>query len=100
MKIDLSQREIAILDDALVAWQTQPQSEGFSASLMTAIFKGLAKRDGAELEPPDEPKLAMKEAMAESKTRERQALLLRAKLSQASALSSEHEVEVSAPPTP
>lgn len=94
MQIELNQKEIEMLDDALVTWQKQPTTDGFGKAIFSTMIRGLAKREGEEsaLSPEDDPKAIHAQAELESKGRERKVLLLRAKLAQASAVASEHEV--------
>jgi hypothetical protein len=95
MNIDLSQHELDLLDEALIAWQSAPSSEGSSQALMGAILGGITREDdspSARANAFAETKALMEKARQESKSRERTALLLRAKLAQASARASEHEI--------
>jgi hypothetical protein len=85
MQVELTEFEIDLLDKALVAWQGEPQREGFAGNLMGAMLRGLTGKtnpEAAEAMARD-AKLEKEKAEQEGRMRERQAVLLRAKLEQA-----------------
>lgn len=83
MTVELSSSEIDLLDEALKAWEKQPISEGFGTAMLRAVVGPKeSRRETMEAE--------IAEVEKDSKARERRALLLRAKLMQASARESEH----------
>lgn len=85
MQIELTEFEIDLLDKALVAWQGEPQREGFVGSLMGAMLRGFTGKtnpEAAEAMARD-AKLEREKSEQEGRMRERQAVLLRAKLEQA-----------------
>ena len=89
MKIDLSTVEVKLIDRALRVWE----SEASTSALMEAMIAML-------LCPPDQKAkekaridAEMKTAAAEGEHRRRTTTLLRAKMYQAQAQNSEHEVE-------
>lgn len=98
MKIDLSRKEIEIINDALLAWQTQPISEGLNSSIMGAVLSR-GSDDSVKTDFRKEAFSEVTKAQQESRRREREAVLLRAKLIQTENASSEHE-ESSRPATP
>ena len=95
MILDLSNHEIELIDSALKVWSQQPMADGMSSSLIGAMFRGPnhdRERLGAEI------KAEIAEAKSETQQRERQVLLLRAKLLQAQTRQSEHDVETKEAP--
>ena len=86
MTIELSQKELTLLDEAIQVWESAPGRDTMGLSLLSCMLikdKDEAKRENDKLFADSESKM---------KTRKSQALLLRAKLMQASALASEHEI--------
>lgn len=86
MQIELNQKEIETINDALVVWETANESSSLVGAMMMTV---LCKDE-------EHAKLVVDRKMAEAKDKDRvrktQSLLLRAKLAQASALQSEHEI--------
>ena len=92
MKIDLSKNEITLLDEALQAWERDPQRDAAMGSVMTRIFSlAVPKEHRSEITSGDGQ--VRLEAEVEVSKRRRQATMLRAKLFQAEALDSEHFTE-------
>lgn len=91
MQVNLSGKELDMIDKALVAWQSEPQARGMSSMLMGAMLN----RDESD-ESREQKIRAQSEAFNEEvRQRERQVILLRAKLMKASAVNREHEVSES-----
>lgn len=85
------------MNAALIAWQHQPISEGLNHSIMGSMLT----RDCGESDRTDFKREALADAIkaqTESKRRERESVLLRAKLIQAENQSSEHEDSTVPPP--
>lgn len=86
MQVELNQKEIETINEALVLWESANEAQSFTGALMMTI---LSKDE-------EHAKLVVDRKMAEAKDKDRvrktQSLLLRAKLAQASALQSEHEI--------
>lgn len=90
--VELSRHELDLLDRALVAWQAQPMEKGMTTSLFSAIL-GRGEQPAIE-----RAETRIKEAGEVCRQRERQALMLRAKLAQVLNAASEHEVPSTVPP--
>jgi len=87
MQIELSKAEVELLDTALEAWEKEAHTEG----LIEAIVRGMMQ-PRTEAEARKETKAAFEVARSQGKTRRMKALMLRAKLFQALARESEHDV--------
>ena len=95
MNINLNQKELEIIDEALQCWEKQPNSDAFSGALLGSIFKSMARKEGETFDSKDDSARQQIDAAEKiCKSRKNQSLLLRAKIMQASALQSEHEVAV------
>lgn len=91
MKIELSVKEVEMIDTALKAWERAPHSEGMTCTLLTTMLTPKEDREKVT----DHVKEEMAKAGAEARRREAASLLLRAKLAQACAAQSEHDIEAS-----
>jgi len=90
MMVDLSRKEIEQIDQALKTWAQEPHSSGILASLVESVT---GKRLGKTIEQVKaEVQIEQAEATAECRDRERQTLMLRAKLFQACNRDSEHDL--------
>jgi hypothetical protein len=85
MIVELSKPELDLLDEALKSWASAPMIEGMGFSMLTRMMIPREERDPKDMEK------SIAEATAKCKARERQALMLRAKLAQAEAKESEHQ---------
>jgi hypothetical protein len=88
MIIDLSKTELELISESIDLWEKEPHSAGLSSMLMGAMFCPKEERDSLK----DTVKKDMDKATLEANRRKRVAILLRAKLIQAEAKASEHEV--------
>jgi hypothetical protein len=88
MIIDLSKTELELISESIELWEKEPHSNGFSSMLMECMLTPKEDRDGFK----EKIKEGTDKATAESNRRKRVAILLRAKLIQAEAKASEHEV--------
>lgn len=86
MQVELNRKEIQILDEALVAWE----KESTSTAMVGSMFASMLIRD--EEKAKDVCEKHMREAASKDKNRKNQSLMLRAKLAQADAQLSEHEI--------
>jgi hypothetical protein len=86
MQVDLNKKELEILDSALQAWEKEASGNAMIGSMFAAI---LVKDEDRMKEVTDRQ---MAKAAEKDALRKTQSLLLRAKLAQAAAPESEHEV--------
>lgn len=89
MKVELSKTEVEMIGQALDAWEKQAQSDAAMGSMFTAIILGRHDKDQARREI----ELEHKKANDETSSRRTRSIMLRAKLIQAEAQNSEHELE-------
>jgi hypothetical protein len=92
MNVDLSNSEIELIEKALKAWVEQPSADGTVNSMFGTILGSISGKQGRE-EMLAEVKVEQAKAGEEVRRRERASVLLRAKLMQAQARASEHEIE-------
>ena len=76
MKVELSQAEVDVIDDALKAWESDAQHGALLGSILGAV---LAKSEDKEKEKA-RSKEAFSEAEVEQRNRRMKATMLRAKL--------------------
>lgn len=91
MKIELSVKEVEMIDVALKEWERAAHSDGMTGTLLATMFTPKEERDKVK----DDIERRMAKATEEARRRERASLPLRAKLAQACAAQSEHDVEAS-----
>lgn len=101
MKIELSQFEVELLDQALSVWEKEPSTDAAMGGIIGTILTGMAGRGHAD---GDAMRAEMKSSRddAEKKVQKRrlQAALLRAKLLQELAVNSEDSLEENAATPP
>lgn len=87
MNVDLSKAEVELLEQALVAWESEAMSSGMTGALLSAMLPGSSKEDRrAEMERE------LNAAKADGQKRRVKGVMLRAKLMQALSRESEHDV--------
>ncbi len=89
MKIGLSKFEVELLDQALEAWEKEPQSDAALGSIFAALISGPANAERTKALMLEE----RQRGKQEQTSRRLKATLLRAKLLQSLALDSEHNFE-------
>jgi hypothetical protein len=90
MTVDLSKAELALLDEALKGWASAPIRDGMGSTLLGVMLSSREER-GERGEMQEKIQTEMVTAQNIARLRERQALMLRAKLYQAEAKDSEHQ---------
>ena len=95
MNVQLSRPEVELIEQALKLWTEEPHHRMLSASMMGAMLRGVTGQSKEELQSDMMKDQA--QARAEAALRERQSLLLRAKLLQAQARESEHDITEAQP---
>lgn len=94
MNVNLNKSEIDVIEKALEQWENEPNSSGFSSLLMDVMFTSKEDRNKMGEDAMIEKVNKRHEAAAnEVRRRKTVVILLRAKLIQAAANASEHEVE-------
>jgi len=95
MKIELSQFEVELLDQALSVWEKEPHSEASMSGLVGVMLAGITGRENPEGAESIRGDVKLMRTQAEKTVQKRrlQAALLRAKLLQGLAIDSEHSVE-------
>lgn len=88
MKVELSAHEMDMIDKALVCYQNEPGNKGMSTMMLSAIFAREENREDKDREMQRKTE----EIQDETRKRERQVLLLRARLMQAATINSDHEL--------
>jgi hypothetical protein len=89
MIVELSKPEVELLDAALKEWANAPIRDGMGSSLLGVMLAGREENYDRE-ETKSRVQKEMEDCQKRSAVRERQALLLRAKLAQAEVRESEH----------
>jgi hypothetical protein len=86
MTLELSEHEIKLLDEALLAWERDPERDAAMGSIMKSILKSTLGQD----DDIEAMKNSMRDGAVAGQQRRIQATLLRAKLFQVLARASEH----------
>jgi patatin-like phospholipase/acyl hydrolase len=88
MQIELSQSEMTILEQALDCWEKDASTGAMMGGLFSLMLSPKDERDNAK----NAFKSEQEKALSEGQRRKRVSTLLRAKIYQAAALASEHEI--------
>jgi hypothetical protein len=89
MKVELNQKEVEIINEALELWQTKPTSDSLFDNMLGAMLCPKEERENEKIRLG----LEMKSAQQKVAHRKAQSILLQAKLMQAQALESEHDLD-------
>lgn len=97
MQIELSQSELNLIDAALRAWVAEPLTTCFSQAIIATTLRSIRAKPGeqpAPWDPTDEnsPEFLHAKGEKEQRRREDVVILFRAKLLQAKARASEHDL--------
>lgn len=88
MQVELNKIEVELIDKALEVWEKEAHSAPMFTSLVSAMLCPKEERDGEKLRREKD----FRDADVEARNRRTKSILLRAKLIQALARESEHEV--------
>jgi hypothetical protein len=86
LRIEFSEEEVRLLDEALRDWADKPERDGMMDSVMGSIFRGIVRRAGErpdDLSEENPVKREMEVAKAKALAREQRVLVLRARLMEA-----------------
>lgn len=90
MQVIISNEELKVIEDALDAWEKQPHDVAFARGMVGGILGSVSGKHGEDMVAKAE---SLKHtAEIETMRRKRVSVLLRAKLLQSAAISSEHEI--------